>query len=194
MFYAFSLKKPLKILFVILCVIAFAAFSAAVFFKLYPLKHLDTVKKYSLKYKLEPALVMAVINTESHFNEEAVSGKGASGLMQLMKPTADWAGEIIGIENYSYERIKEPEINIEIGCWYLSRLMREYNSDLTLVIASYNAGSGNVSKWINDQRYSKTGESLDNIPFEETSRYVEKVNSSKRIYEFIFKLLGGNYG
>lgn len=187
MFYAFSLKKALKVLYVILALIFFVG--VFVFFQLYPLKHLEIVKKYSVKYKLEPALVMAVIKTESGFDENAVSKKGASGLMQIMKPTADWVNEKIDIPDYSYDRIKEPEINIEIGCWFLSSLMKSHNNDLTQVIAAYNAGSSNVTKWINDERYSKTGDSLDSIPFKETSKYVEKVRKNKRIYEYIFKAL-----
>lgn len=193
MFYAFSLKKILRFLYVILGVLIFIVIAIIVFLQIYPLNHIETVKKYAAKYELEPEFVMAVIKTESGFDENAVSPKGASGLMQIMKPTADWAAEKIEIQDYSYNRITEPEINIEIGCWYLRRLMNEHNSDLTLVIASYNAGSGNVSKWMNDARYSKTGENLDSIPFEETSKYVERVRINKRIYEYIFKILGGNY-
>lgn len=189
MFYAFSLKKALKVLYLILALLLIIIGGIFVFFQIYPLKHLETVKKYSQKYDLQPELVMAVIKTESGFNENAVSKKGASGLMQIMKPTANWVNEKINIKDYSYDRIKEPEINIEIGCWYLSSLMKSHNNDLTQVIAAYNAGSSNVTKWINDERYSKTGDSLDSIPFEETSKYVEKVRKNKKVYEYIFKLL-----
>lgn len=191
MFYAFSLKKIRKFFYAVFSILLLIAAAVIVFLTLFPVKYIDLVEKYSKKYNVDPELVMAVINAESGFDENAVSGKGASGLMQIMQPTADWAAEKIGIEDYSYSRINEPEINIEIGCWYLSTLMKSYNNDLTCVIAAYNAGSTNVTKWINDERYSKTGSSLDSIPFEETGSYVKKVRANKRVYEYVFKILGG---
>lgn len=193
MFYAFNLKKLLKYLklFLIFFITVFLFINAIHI--LFPLNHLDIIYKYSKKYNIDTSLVCAVINAESRFKQNAVSEKGASGLMQIMKPTADWAAEEIGIKEYSYDKIFEPELNIHIGCWYLSRLMKQYDNNLTLVIAAYNAGSGNVSKWLYDTRYSQDGEQLNNIPFKETDKYVDKVNIYKKVYTQLLRLFGGKY-
>lgn len=70
--------------------------------------------------------------------------------------------------------IFDPETNIRLGCWYLSKLYKEFGK-LDLVIAAYNGGSGNVKKWLENNEYSKDGENLHDIPFKQTSKYVEKV-------------------
>ena len=159
-----------------------------VFVCYFPLKYRAEVEKYAAMYGLETELVYAVIHTESHFNENSCSSKGASGLMQIMQPTADWAAEQIGIENYSYERIYEPEINIQIGCWILSKLADVYDNDIVLICAAYNAGMGNVSKWLGDERFSSDGKTLSCIPFEETKNYVAKVTVCSRVYGIINEL------
>lgn len=193
MFYVFNLRKNLKY-FKIIGLILFIVFSCIFLLnRIYPLKYIDIIYKYSKIYGMEPSFVCSVINAESSFNEKAVSNKGASGLMQLMKPTADWAAEEIGFENYNYKNIFDVETNIHIGCWYLSRLMKQFDNDLTLVLAAYNAGSGNVSKWLYDSRYSKDGEELDNIPYKATSKYVEEVKKNQKVYEWILKSFGGKY-
>ena len=72
-----------------------------------------------------------------------------------------------------------------IGCWYLNRLYKEFgNTDL--VIAAYNGGSGNVSKWLADEKYSQDGKKLHIIPFDETDKYVKKVNRNYEQYNKIY--------
>ncbi len=142
----------------------------------FPMEHYDIIKVYAEEYNLEPAMVCAFINAESHFDNEAVSHKGAKGLMQVMDTTALWAAEEIPIENFSKEDITDPQTNIRIGCWYLNRLNRQFDGDDTLIMAAYNAGSGNVTGWLYDEKYSSDGKTLDTIPYEETKKYVNKIN------------------
>ncbi|MCG4722862.1 transglycosylase SLT domain-containing protein, partial [Alistipes putredinis] len=70
-------------------------------------------------------------------------------------------------------------------CWYLSKLYKEFN-DLDLVIAAYNGGSGNVNKWLNDEAYSKDGNKLHEIPFNETKNYLGKVKENYIIYKSLY--------
>ncbi|MDR0999791.1 MAG: lytic transglycosylase domain-containing protein [Clostridiales bacterium] len=157
----------------------------------YPLKHLPLIRAVSSKYGIEPSVVCAVIHAESRFAEKALSPKGAAGLMQITMPTAQWAAGKIGME-FNDSDIFDPEINITIGCWYLSWLMERYeNADV--VSAAYNAGSGNVDKWLVNMEYSNDGETLRKIPFKETSDYVRRVRVNKKIYDIIL-LLGGKGG
>ncbi|MDO4302043.1 MAG: lytic transglycosylase domain-containing protein [Clostridia bacterium] len=154
---------------------------------LFPVKYADEIREYSKKYDLDPGFVCAVINTESRFETSATSHKGARGLMQLMPETIDWAVEGMGIENFSYENIEKPEVNIEIGCWVLNFLSKQFNGNLELVAAAYNAGSGNVTKWLGDTKYSSDGEYLDYIPYAETANYVKKVMAYEKVYKIILR-------
>ncbi len=161
---------------------------------LYPVKYSDIINKYSKKYNLRPELIYAIINTESGFDEKEVSPKGAKGLMQIMKDTADWAASKEYIEDYDYNNIFSPDLNIHIGCWYVSWLNEKFDNDSTLVLASYNAGNGNITKWLSNPEYSKDGKTLDKIPFKETENYVKKVTHAEKFYKYILKLpFVGNY-
>lgn len=151
---------------------------------LYPKKYSIYVEKYSEEYNLDENLVYSVIKAESKFNEEALSRRGAKGLMQIADITRDWA--IDELELSEDIDIYDPETNIRIGCWYLNTLYKEFG-ETDLVIAAYNGGSGNVKKWLADEEYSDDGHNLHTIPFLETDRYLTKV---KKNYEQYNKLYG----
>lgn len=154
----------------------------------FPLEHYEIIKKYAEEYNLEPETVCAFINAESHFDNEAVSHKGAKGLMQIMDKTALWAAEEIPIEDFQPEDITDPETNIRIGCWYLNRLNKQFDGDEKLITAAYNAGSGNVTSWLYNEKYSNDGKTLDKIPYGETEKYVNKINFYKKVYKFLLKV------
>lgn len=117
----------------------------------------DLIKLKSLKYRIDPSLVKAVIKTESGFNCSAVSGKGAMGLMQLMPATA----VSLGVYNPF-----DPEENIEGGVRYLRNLLERFGGNLTLALAAYNAGPKHIEKY-------------GVIPaYRETENYIKKVLSS----------------
>lgn len=153
---------------------------------LFPLEYVDHINKYSKEYDVDPLLIAAVINVESKYRKDAVSPKDARGLMQIGPTTGRWAGEELNIANYNENMLFIPEINIRIGSWYLSRLKTEFGDNLDLILAAYNAGSGNVQKWRLDDLYSKDGINLDNIPFKETAQYLVRVKSNLRIYNLVY--------
>ena len=68
-----------------------------------------------------------------------------------------WEQKEIGLEDFDVDKIYDVETNITIGCWYVSKLMKQFDNDLLLVLAAYNAGSGNVTKWLQNEKYSKSG-------------------------------------
>ncbi|OSS42151.1 Membrane-bound lytic murein transglycosylase D precursor [Desulfurella amilsii] len=116
---------------------------------------LDTVKKASAAFKVPEKLILSVIKAESNFNTNAISPKGAMGLMQLMPETA----QSLGVTNAF-----DPVQNIMAGTKYLSNLIQNLQS-VPLALAAYNAGLGNVKKF-------------DGIPpFKETVQYIQKVIS-----------------
>lgn len=153
---------------------------------LYPLAYKEIVLENSLKYDLDPKLVFAVIKTESNFDTNAVSNKGAKGLMQVSETTGRWGSEDLKIDNYNDELLYDPGINISIGTWYLNLLLNQYK-ELDTALAAYNAGSGNVSSWLSDPNYSEDGVKLYRIPFPETREYVNKVKDNINIYSRFYR-------
>lgn len=155
---------------------------------MYPKKYSVYVNKYAEMFNLDENLVYSVIKAESKFKKDAVSHRGAKGLMQISDITRDWAIEELQLGKID---IFDPETNIKIGCWYLNKLYKEFGR-LGLVIAAYNGGSGNVRKWLENNEYSKDGKNLHNIPFQETSTYVDKVRKNYVKYSKIYGKEGIN--
>ena len=152
----------------------------------YPLHYKETVFENAMKYDIDPYLVMAVIKVESNFNPRAESHMGAKGLMQLTDQTAAWGADVLGIDDYRIEQAFEADVNILIGCWYLNNLIGEFDHNLQLVLAAYNGGSGNVTRWLQNEEYSQSGKRLDRIPFKETEQYVENVNREYDMYKKLY--------
>ena len=153
---------------------------------IYPKDYELTVKKYARLYDIPDELVFSVIKAESNYDKNATSKKGATGLMQIMPETGVWAAEKISIEDFSPERLYEPDLNIEIGCFYLSYLLDLYSGNVQNALAAYNAGPANVDKWLKNEEYSKNGKDLYKIPFDETNDYVKKVMGNIKIYDFLY--------
>lgn len=149
----------------------------------YPNNYKLQVSEYSKKYDVSAELVYGVIRAESKFDANAVSDKGAVGLMQIMEPTGDWAAEKIGLEKID---LFDPDTNVEIGCFYLSYLLDMYDGDTKCALAAYNAGQTNVDKWLDNKEYSQDGKNLEKIPFPETEKYVKKVQENIKKYSFLY--------
>ncbi len=158
--------------------------------RVYPIHHRDIITQYSLENDVDPFLVVAVIRVESRFHPQAVSAKGARGLMQVMPDTGQWIAGELGIEDFAPEMLYDPTTNLKVGTWYLALLKREYGGDLALTLAAYNAGRGNVSKWIEEQRWTGREEDINCIPFPETREYVKKV---LRLYDTYRKVYRGRW-
>ena len=129
---------------------------------------------------MDENLIYALIKAESNFEEDAISNKNAQGLMQLMYSTAEEVAEKNGIE-LTEEKILEPETNINIGTKYISTLLEKYQC-VEVALAAYNAGIGNVDKWIESGIIKADGSDIENIPFKETNTYVRKIMRDYKIY------------
>ena len=125
-------------------------------------KYDDLITKAANKFKLDSALIKAVIKAESNFNHRAVSPVGAQGLMQLMPKTAS---------DLKVEDSFHPEKNIEGGARYLRYLLNTYKGDLTLALAAYNAGEKAVAKY-----------NYNVPPYRETQNYIKRVFSFYKSY------------
>jgi soluble lytic murein transglycosylase len=175
----------LTFLILILCLIIFTGWTTVRF--LFPLHYQESIEKYAHLNKLDPALVAAVIKTESNFNPFAMSNKDARGLMQITPQTGRWIAERMNLKEYDDDMLYDPVINIRLGCWYINYLFNYYGGDFTLAIAAYNGGNGNVDKWLKDARFSRNGKKLDVIPFVETDKFVKRVQNNYKFYHSIYK-------
>ena len=183
-----TVYNVLKIV-IIACLIGFfAIFSVRIIQKkfIYPLSYCDQIIEFSDKYNLDYAFVFAVVKCESSFNKHAVSNKGAIGLMQITASTGEYMAKLINKQNYNLLNYKD---NLEIGCAYLRYLYDKFKV-LDTVIASYNAGEGNVNNWLKNKEYSKDGITLDKIPYKETEEYLIKIKKTLLKYQNLYgKLL-----
>ncbi|OGO84453.1 MAG: lytic transglycosylase [Clostridiales bacterium GWD2_32_59] len=177
-----KLKKLFKLIIILFILISICI---NILYFLYPNKYKEQVLKYANEYEIEPYLIFAIIKTESNFNNDARSHKDALGLMQIRDTTGEWLAKRLFIRDYTTLKLHDPDINIMMGSWYIKSMMTKYN-DLDTALASYNAGGGNMDKWLQDERYSEDGLTIKNIPFPETKKYVEKVKINKIIYQILY--------
>ena len=174
-------KKLLILLTAILLLIIVAICIKKLMIKIfYKKEYSEYVSKYSQEYNVDENLIYALIKAESNFEADAVSSRNAQGLMQLMPTTAEDVAKKNGI-NLTEENILEPDININIGTKYISILLNKYDC-VEVALAAYNAGSGNVDKWIANGTIKADGSDIENIPFKETNNYIRKIMRDYKIY------------
>ncbi|MEH2295570.1 lytic transglycosylase domain-containing protein [Nostoc sp.] len=140
----------------------------------YPFPYLREIEKWSTERKLNPLLVTALIRQESRFEPKIKSIANATGLMQLLPSTAQWIAPQIKVDIKTIN-LENPNDNIMLGTWYLDHTHQQYNNNSLLAIASYNAGPGNVSKWLQTQTTQDPDQFVEEIPFDETKNYVRQV-------------------
>jgi peptidoglycan lytic transglycosylase len=147
-----------------------------------PLRHDDIIRQQARDKGLDPALIAAVIYTESRFRDQT-SNAGAKGLMQLMPSTADYIARKSGGTAFKQGDLATPQVNISYGSWYLRYLLEKYGGNTILALAAYNAGEGKVDGWWRDA--AARGERFRiaaHIPFPETRSYVTHVLQTRRDY------------
>lgn len=138
------------------------------------------------EFNIDPALLKAVMAAESGFNPNAVSPKGAVGLMQVMPTTAERFGLQADTKKTVVQKLTDPKTNIRIGARYLRLLRNMYPNQQHLVLASYNAGEGAVRKYNNaippyaeTRNYVKLVTQFYNL-YQPTSRFADNAVLSKR--------------
>jgi soluble lytic murein transglycosylase len=132
----------------------------------YPLRYEHIVRGHAANYDLDPALVAAVIYQESKFDPNAQSDSGAVGLMQVLPETAKGIATRTGGSQFRVRDLRNPEINVRYGSWYLRHLLDKYGSE-EKALAAYNGGQGNVDR---------------GVVYRETQHYVERVLELRGIY------------
>ncbi len=146
-----------------------------------PLQHDDIIRQQAADKRLDPALIAAVIYEESRFRDQT-SHAGARGLMQITPDTADFIARHSGGYRFRQSDLATPQINISYGAYYLRLLIDHYGGSETLAIAAYNAGMGNVDRWVAEAGGAGEFDHANDIPFPETRAYVENVTERRAEY------------
>jgi soluble lytic murein transglycosylase len=140
----------------------------------YPFPYFQEIQKWSTTRQLNPLLVTALMRQESMFQPKIKSIVGATGLMQVMPSTAAWIAPQINVDIKTIN-LENPNDSIMLGTWYLDHTHQQYGNNSMLAIASYNAGPGNVAKWLRTIPKQDPDEFVEEIPFGETKNYVRQV-------------------
>ena len=135
--------------------------------------------------------VHAIARQESQFAQNAISHAGARGLMQLMPGTAREQAGMLGMSYRQDDLISSPSYNVQLGNAYFARMMSYYDGSYPLAIAAYNAGPGNVNKWLRANGDPRNGSVdwltwIERIPIFETKNYVQRVIENAAVYEHLY--------
>jgi soluble lytic murein transglycosylase len=153
----------------------------------YPLRYPAIVRTHARNYDLDPALLAAVIYSESRFRPHVRSARGAIGLMQLLPSTAEGIATRTGGTRFVPSDLDDPELNVRYGAWYLRYLRRHYAARpdaMQLALAAYNAGMANVDSWVAET--PKNRPLVIPSAFAETSAYLDGVAHARRVYRRLY--------
>ena len=152
----------------------------------FPLAYWEMVRRQSDALGVDPYAVMAIMREESRFFAAADSTAGARGLMQLMPATAREIALRRGIQ-LDDNRLNSPEVNIELGTYYLRQMIRRFKGNLFLAAAAYNAGPTTARKWRRLYGHLPADQFVERIPIPETQNYVKRVFLSFTTYQKIYQ-------
>jgi len=147
----------------------------------YPLPYRELFSEYAKAYDLDEAWILGLVRQESRFINDARSGAGAAGLMQVMPRTARFVAHRIGIRRYDGRTVTEAKTNITLGAGYL-RIVRDQLGSQVLASAAYNAGPARARRWRDETRPLEGAIYVETIPFPETRDYVKKVMANAVFY------------
>lgn len=146
----------------------------------FPLHYPELIDQAAERYDLDPMLIRAMIYVESSYRPQAVSPKGAVGLMQILPETATW----LGATEIKAEDLVDPSVNIDLGSEYLRYLLDRFPTESS-ALAAYNAGPTNARRWLDEEMWDGSYERTGHIPYPETKSYVRKVTMLRRLYQIL---------
>jgi soluble lytic murein transglycosylase len=163
---------------------------------MYPIKYKQDIQISSENYNMDPLLISAIIRVESNYNPSLESAKGARGLMQIMPDTADWIIIKAGYTPLIKDHMKEPDVNIEMGTWYLNWIVSRFDGKLpasyttedrlAVTAAAYNAGHNKLSEWLSGDVWDGQYQNIADIPYGETRHYIKRVLYYYKKYQMFY--------
>jgi len=150
-----------------------------------PLSNERVIREQAAAKHLDPALIAAVIYAETKFDPRT-SSAGAEGLMQIEPATAEFLAKLSGGYKFTRSDLGTPAINVAYGSYYLRYLLDHYEGSEMLAIAAYNAGITNVDEWVAKAHTEGKSLTVEEIPFDQTRVYVQKVMQAQREYRALY--------
>lgn len=151
----------------------------------FPMPYRESILPAAQAHGLDPAWVFGLIRQESRFIADIRSSAGATGLMQLMPATATWVAKKMGMSDFTMADMSDPDINPQMGSYYLAYWTERFGGNPVLATAGYNAGPGNAAKWRSEQEM-EAAIYIETIPFTETRDYVKAVLTNATHYSHFF--------
>jgi len=155
----------------------------------FPMPYKQQVHQHAEAQELDPSIIYGVMRRESLFDPLARSSVGALGLMQLMPSTARRVAKSLGMKRPRKSDILRVENNIRLGTHYLRTVMNRFDNNVALAAAAYNAGPGNVKRWLPKNTIMSADLWVETVPFKETRNYVQAVLAYSTVFD---KSLGRN--
>lgn len=152
----------------------------------YPQPFLKTVSSYAKSRQIAPALIYAIMREESGFSPRIESWANARGLMQLMDKTATRIAQVDKMKDYKSSVLFTPKKNIRLGSAYLKELSTQFDAHPILIIAGYNGGYGNVSRWLARNGSAPIDLWVEDIPYGQTRKYTKRVLTSYWAYHWLY--------
>lgn len=150
----------------------------------YPLPYQPLFERSSSAANISPTWAYGIARSESLFMPDVRSHAGAVGLMQLMPATGRQVAREIRLRYSGIQTLTNPESNIRLGTSYLGQMAERYNGNAVLATAAYNAGPHRVDRWLPDSGSIDARVWIENIPFDETRKYVKRVLSAQAIFHW----------
>ena len=157
----------------------------------FPLEFSELIQPEALNRKLEPHLVRSLMRQESAFAIKAVSSSGALGLMQMIPPTAQEVAQDLKIKNLRLpDDLFNPRTNVRFCTYYLAKLLQQFEGNVPLALAAYNAGPGRIKRWIKARGLDPVTAAhdetwFDEIPLQETQGYVKAILRNLILYRWL---------
>jgi len=159
---------------------------AYTYYLYYPYGFKDTVDKYSKMYSVDPLFILAVMRQESNFKPDAGSYAGARGLMQIMPATGESIAKQISLPDFEEGLLFDPEVNINMGAYYLGQQLDNFNQSMVYCLGAYNGGPGSMSGWISQFGTVSEDEFIEHITFLETKEYIKRVMGNYYLYRILY--------
>ncbi|MFS0723169.1 lytic transglycosylase domain-containing protein [Paenibacillus sp. 1P07SE] len=157
---------------------------------MYPIHYREDIRASASNYKVDPYLLAAIIRSETNYQTGRESSKGALGIMQIMPDTADWIIDQANFTSVTMDDIHHrADVSIEMGSWYIHSLSKQFDQNTIAAVAAYNAGPGNVKRWMSEQVWDGTLDQLSDVPFGETRHYVKRVFYYYEKYKSLYPTL-----
>ncbi len=160
--------------------------SRAAWTLLYPAAFAPHVWQAGWENDVDPLLILSIMRAESLFRHDAVSRVGALGLVQVMPSTGARVAALMNRGDFRVEKLLQPETNIGVGSFYLGKLLDRFEGQFPLAVGAYNGGPHNIGRWLRSKQGIPLEEFIEEIAFDETRKYIQKVVRFYSIYTDLY--------